>query len=124
MNAKTVADSNNIELARNCLALVSDIAGRGAYSQDPEQIGYALQELSQVLFERTGNEDRAFEPVSADQIGNLQWLHEELDFIHSLSQDMGASAHRCGFVGLWMHRLGFTMCGCETSRTTQAPSLS
>jgi hypothetical protein len=63
--------SNKIELARRCLALISDIAGRGACSQNPEHIGYALQELTQVMVERTGSKDRLFEPVPADEIRDL-----------------------------------------------------
>ena len=110
--------SNNIELAKRCLALISDIAGRGACSQNPEHIGYALQELTQVLLERTGNNDRLFEPVPADQIHDLPWLHEELDFVDSLSQSMIASHHRCGFLWLWTHRLGLNICRCEEPQDT------
>ena len=40
-------NSERIELAKKCLALISNIAGRGARSQNPEHIGYALQELTQ-----------------------------------------------------------------------------
>ena len=79
------------EMARRCLSLISEIAGRGARSRDPEQIGYALQELTQVLFERTGCDDRLFEPVAADQIKGLTKLHGELDFINGSSQDFMAS---------------------------------
>lgn len=82
----------NIELARKCLTLISQIATRGACSQDPNQIGYALQELTQVLLERTGSEERLFEPVPADQIPDLQWLHSELDFVESLSVSMAVGA--------------------------------
>ena len=48
--------TNNMELAKKCLALVRDIAARGASSRNPDHVGYALQELSQVLLERTGTE--------------------------------------------------------------------
>ena len=47
-----------VEVARKCLGLIRDIAKRGAASWDPADVGYALQELSQVLLERTGIEDR------------------------------------------------------------------
>jgi len=80
------------EMARRCLSLISEIAGRGARSRDPEQIGYALQELTQVLFERTGQDDRVFEPIPADQISGLTKLYEELDFVNGCSQDLMASA--------------------------------
>jgi hypothetical protein len=53
-------------------------------------VGYSLQELRQVLLERTGTEDRVFEPISADEIDGLEKLHEELDFVDALSQDMAA----------------------------------
>jgi hypothetical protein len=51
-------DGRNVKLARKCLGLIRDIADRGAMSWDPEIVGYALQELSQVLLERTRTEDR------------------------------------------------------------------
>ena len=110
--------SNNIELAKRCLALISDIAGRGACSQSPENIGYALQELTQVMVERTGSDDLLFEPVPADEIRDLQWLHEELGFVDSCSQSLAASGHSCGFLCLWMHRLG-TVCRCEKNQTSE-----
>ena len=81
----------NIGLAKKCLALIRDIAARGACSEDPAHVGYALQEISQTLFERTGTEERRFEPVPADQITGLEALHKELDFLDSLSQDIAAS---------------------------------
>lgn len=83
-------DSN--ELARRWLRLISEIASRGARSGDPGQIGYALQELTQVLFERTGQDERVFEPVLPDQIGDLRKLHLELDFVNDAAQDLTASA--------------------------------
>ena len=67
------------------------IASRGARSQDPGQIGYALQKLTQVLFERTGQEERVFEPVLPDQIGDLRKLHLELDFVDGAAQGLTAS---------------------------------
>ena len=74
-------------MARKCLGLTRDIADRGALAWNPELVGYAL-ELSQVLLERTGWEDRVFEPVHAGQIPNLSWLYEELAFVDGASQDM------------------------------------
>jgi len=85
------AGSNNIELAKRCLALISDIAVRGACSQSPEEVGYALQELTQVLIERTGNDARLFKPIPADEIHDLRGLHDELDFVDSCSQSMAAA---------------------------------
>jgi hypothetical protein len=119
-DSDSYASANNIELAKRCLTLISDIAGRGACSRSPEQIGYALQELTQALVERTGTNDRLFEPIPADEIRDLRWLHEELDLVDSLSQSMAASRHSCGFVGLWMHRLGFSLCRCEESGTSKS----
>jgi hypothetical protein len=87
-----LARADRTEMARRCLSLISEIAGRGARSRDPEQIGYALQELTQVLFERTGQHDRLFEPIAADQIKGLTNLYGELDFINGSSQDLMASA--------------------------------
>ena len=99
--------SSNIELAKKCLSLISDIAGRGACSQSTEDIGYALQELTQVLVDRTGSSDRLFEPIPADEVRDLRSLHEELDLVDSFSQSMAASRHGRGSLWRWMHRLGF-----------------
>jgi hypothetical protein len=82
----------NFESAQRCLIAIRDIADRGVRSLDPEHMGYALEELSQVLFERTGNEERFFEPISANQIKGLAKLYAELDFVDGCSQDMEASA--------------------------------
>lgn len=77
----SLESKRRIQLARKCLALISRIAGRGACSENPEHISYALQELSQVLCERTGDEERYFEPVPADEIAGLGELLEELAFV-------------------------------------------
>ena len=55
---------------------------------------YALQELSQVLLERTGTEDRLFEPVAADEIDNLPKLYVELQFVEGLTQEWSVG-HLC-----------------------------
>jgi hypothetical protein len=81
-------EQKNIELGRRCLGLIRDIAERGATSWDAEQVGYALQELSQVLFERLGCEDRVFEPVSAGHLTELAHLHEELLWVDGFSRQM------------------------------------
>jgi len=86
--------STNLDLARKCLSLIRDIAERGAMSWDPEAVGYALQELSQVLLERTGTEDRIFEPVAAGEIPDLAALYVELEWVNAGSQDLCARA-RC-----------------------------
>jgi hypothetical protein len=117
-DSEPISGSNNNELAKRCLALIRDIAGRGACSQDAENIGYALQELTQVLYERTGNDERLFEPIPADQIRGLRWLYEELDFVDGASRDMAASRHTCGFLCSWMHKLGFGLYRCQENRTT------
>jgi len=118
-NSEPISGSDNIELAKRCLALIRDIAGRGACSQNPEHIGYALEELSQVLCERTGSDERLFEPIPADQIRGLRWLYEELDFVDGASQGMVASRHSCGYLWLWMHRLGLGLCRCEGSQSSK-----
>jgi hypothetical protein len=86
------ARGDNNEVARQCLRLICRIAGRGARSQDPEQTGYALQELTQVLYERTGQDDRVFEPIPPSQIDDLPKLHLELDFVNDAAQALKASA--------------------------------
>jgi hypothetical protein len=82
----------NFELAQKCLIAIRDIADRAVRSLDPEIMGYAIQELTQVLLERTGNDERLFEPVSVAQIGDLAKLYTELDFVDGSSQDLVASA--------------------------------
>ena len=79
------------ELARKCLQRICTIAKRGAASRDPMNVGSALQELSQILFERTGRQDRIFDPVSAEKLESLEALFDELDFADSCSQSLAAS---------------------------------
>jgi len=79
-----------IEKARACLGKIRDIADRGLRAVDPGNVGYALQELTQVLCERTGDDERYFEPVDADRIGDLDDLWKELDFVDSCSQSLEA----------------------------------
>ena len=55
-----VTELNKLEVAKKCLRMISDIATRAADSNDAEHISYAIQELSQVLFERTGSEERLY----------------------------------------------------------------
>jgi hypothetical protein len=81
-----VAESN-LAQAKRCLALIGYIAARAAISENPDHVGYALQELSQVLLERTGTERICFE----DQIGGLEVFQEELDWVDCSSQSMAAS---------------------------------
>jgi len=90
----TKRNSAKVELARKCLGLIRDTAERGASSWDPKVVGYALQELSQVLLERTGTDEREFEPVPADEIHDLAKLYEELAWVEGCTQDLGAG-HRC-----------------------------
>jgi hypothetical protein len=75
-------------LARKCLQLIRDIANRGVLAWDEGQVVYALQELSQVLCERAGYDDRVFEVESAAELGDLSHLYEELLFVDGASQDM------------------------------------
>ena len=84
----TAVGESNLTLAKKCLVLIRDIAARGAKSNDPGHVGYALEELSQVLLERTGTQQRYFEPVPADQINGLEALKEELDIVDCSSQDL------------------------------------
>jgi len=50
----------NPTLGQKCLGLIRDIAECGAASSDPSQVGYAIQELRQVLSERPGSDERVF----------------------------------------------------------------
>src|ERR1700674_5279168 len=95
--ARSLTSQARIELAKTCLRLIGRIAERGARSHNPEIIGYALQELSQVLLERTGTQDRIFEPVRADQIQDLTWLYGELDFVNVCSSDHMSRESTLGF---------------------------
>ena len=95
--AGSLTSEDRIELAKKCLRLIGRIAERCARSQNPEIIGYALQELSQVLLERTGTQDRAFEPVDADQLQDLARLYGELDFVDVSSSDLISRESPGGF---------------------------
>ena len=86
-----VAVEAKVKLARMCLALIRDIAARGACAEDPRHVGYALEEISQVLLERTGTQVRRFEAVPAGHIAGLEALHEELDFVDKCLQDLAVS---------------------------------
>jgi hypothetical protein len=95
MNADaSITGQDRVEMARQCLRLIRDVAERCASASDPANVGYGVQELSQVLFERTGSEDRVFEPVDANQIGDLPKLYSELQWIDGFSQDLCAMGRR------------------------------
>jgi hypothetical protein len=79
---------NQIETARHCLRLIRDIADRGAASSDPANVGYALQEMRQVVVESAGAEDRLFETVPASEIVDLGPLLTELEFVDGSLQEM------------------------------------
>jgi hypothetical protein len=53
--------------------------------------------LSQVLLERTGTQERVFEPVDADQIDDLTRLYGELDFVDVSSSDLISPESTVGF---------------------------
>ena len=95
--AGSLTSEARIELAKTCLRLIGRIADRGARSQSPANIGYVLQELSQVLLERTGAQNRVFEPVDADQLHDLTRLYGELDFVDVISSDLVSSESMSGF---------------------------
>ena len=79
---------SNLETARYCLRLIRDIADRGTASWDSADVGYALQELRQVLIETVGVEDRRYEPVPANEIADLDQLCAELQWVDQASRDM------------------------------------
>ncbi len=87
----TLSDSRNVEVAKQCLRMIRDIADRGANSWNPDHVNYALQELSQVLLERTGTEERYFEPEDTAGLDDLSRLRVELDFVNGLSESMAIS---------------------------------
>ena len=78
-----LSGAGNVELARACLRLIRDIAEMGANSWDPDHVGYALLELSQVLLERARTEDQTFTTCSASRLTGLKTLFEELAFVAS-----------------------------------------
>jgi hypothetical protein len=80
---------------RNVSGLIRGIADRGASSNNPKDVGYALQELSQVLLERTGEEDRVFEPCSTDELEDLDALCGELEFVDHSSESFETIG--CGY---------------------------
>jgi hypothetical protein len=77
----------NIEMARKCLGLIRDIAERGASSWDTNVVGYALQELSQVLLERTGEQERVFEVAPCEELGDMSALYTELQWVDHSCQE-------------------------------------
>src|SRR5258708_31716327 len=89
--AGSLTSEDRIELAKKCLRLIGRIAERCARSHNPAIIGYAIQELSQVLLERTGAQNRVFEPVDADQLHDPTRVHTELDWVEGSSSDLMSS---------------------------------
>jgi hypothetical protein len=86
--------NNRVELAKKALELIREIAERGAASWDPAVVGYALQELSQVLYERTGSDERMLEPIPAGEIADLYRLLGKLDWVDGFLCDM-CRCERC-----------------------------
>ena len=82
---------DRLTLARQCLELVRQIAARGAICRDPHKVGYALQELTQVLVERTGTGERQFEPCSPEEIPDLERLYAELGIVSHFLESMSSS---------------------------------
>ena len=80
--------SRNVELGKQCLKAIRDLAERGASSHSPNHIGYVLLELTQVLLEWQRCPDKRIEPVSVDELKHLDALYEELDWVNGFSQDM------------------------------------
>jgi hypothetical protein len=83
----------NVKRARKCLKLIRDIAERGASARDVGQVVYALQELSQVLFERVGGDARVFHVESPADLEDLSHLYKELLFVSGFSEDMSRNEH-------------------------------
>lgn len=77
-----------LQNARKCLFVIREIADRALSTANEDHLGYALQELTQVLVERTGEQDIRFEPISAAEIPGLPALLEELEFVDSGLQSM------------------------------------
>lgn len=50
--------------------------------------------MTQFLLERTGEDDRVFEPIPPAQISDLQKLREELDFVNWCSESMMAGVSK------------------------------
>jgi hypothetical protein len=80
---KKALHANRVELARKCLRLIRDIADRGACAWDAEEVAYALVELRQVL-----GDERAFEPMTAAEIYDVEDLYRELFFADCACRDM------------------------------------
>jgi hypothetical protein len=80
--------SRNMKLAKRCLGLIRDIAARGSCSTNPDHVGYALQELSQVLLTRTGDVERLFEPSHPDELPGLDELLSDLELVATFSDTM------------------------------------
>jgi hypothetical protein len=80
---------NEMEMAKQCLELIARIAARGAYAHNQEHFIYALQELRQVLLERSGSDERIFDPERLPPMDELRYLRGELAFMDSCSQELG-----------------------------------
>jgi hypothetical protein len=89
----TVIDphADSTELARKCLRLIRDIAHAGSCAQSPNDVGTALEDVSQIIFERTGIKGQFFAPTSPDCIPDLHTLYDQLKPMEPLAQMWGTS---------------------------------
>lgn len=76
---------NNIELTRNCLALIQKIAADGAQSTEAVSVEHAFHELSYLFVERI--KTLVLFPVP-DESEGMPWLLSELTKIDQCQQDL------------------------------------
>ncbi|MFN7992745.1 MAG: hypothetical protein U0Q18_04050 [Bryobacteraceae bacterium] len=91
MDLQSLSQLSAAGLARHCLMLIRSVATQGIISPNSEIVEYALQELSQVLVERTGIEEFVFDLVDSDEIRDLAFY---LDRLYHLAQSSRALAYR------------------------------
>jgi hypothetical protein len=85
----------NVTLARKCLALISDVAGRGARARYPHVVEHALQSLTQELLARIGIQEEIVRPASATELFGLESLLEELRWVDDASRDLSVPGWEC-----------------------------
>jgi hypothetical protein len=81
----------NLKAIRNCLALVSRIAARGACSPDTQQVVDTLMELTFVLADSRRSGDMSNTMLERCRVPNLIRMRDDLNEIDSTAQDFTAS---------------------------------
>ena len=101
METLDVNSEARLARARECLALISGIAGRGARSQKPNVVWHALQSLTAELLVAIGVQEESLEVIFGGdsappaELFGLETLLEELRWVNDASRDLSVPGWEC-----------------------------